>query len=298
MSLLSRSFSRAFSNLRNSGGGGGGGFSKSFPAARSGSFPKAFPAARSSDGGGAGDGGGGGGGGGGGANVNKAILIGRVGRDAEVNHISESSSVLNYTLATSHVTKDKAGNTVRHTQWHRIENWSEANEWLPKAIKKGALVYLEGQIIYHEYEDKDESIQILKRAPDHEGKEYEDDLNRTDHSKAHDRDSRNNDVRGRDFPDRNVRNRDDDRDSRSRDVPRNFRNRDDDDDDRNYRSRDVPKNVRNRDDDDRDSRSREVPNRNARYRDDDDDDRNYRSRDVPKDVRNRDDDDRDSRSRD
>ncbi|CAO3578645.1 unnamed protein product [Absidia cylindrospora] len=94
------------------------------------------------------------------ANFNKVQLIGRVGADPTVTDIGEDCRVVNYTVATSETRPDKEGNLIKKTQWHRIVSWNSA-DWLPERVKKGDLVYVEGQLRYSDYTDK-EGIQRTK----------------------------------------------------------------------------------------------------------------------------------------
>ncbi|KAI8090830.1 hypothetical protein BDF21DRAFT_378081 [Thamnidium elegans] len=86
------------------------------------------------------------------SDLNKVTLIGRIGADPTTNDVGERH-VTNYTLATSDTRPDKEGNLIKRTQWHRIAYWQSA-EWFSK-VKKGDLVYVEGNIRYNDYMDKD-----------------------------------------------------------------------------------------------------------------------------------------------
>ncbi|CAO3653864.1 unnamed protein product [Cunninghamella echinulata] len=94
------------------------------------------------------------------ATLNKIQLIGRVGSDPTVTEVGEDCRVVNYTVATSETRPDKEGNLIKKTQWHRITSWNSA-DWLPEKVKKGDLVYVEGQLRYNDYTDK-EGIQRTK----------------------------------------------------------------------------------------------------------------------------------------
>ncbi|KAI8089530.1 uncharacterized protein BX664DRAFT_280567 [Halteromyces radiatus] len=94
------------------------------------------------------------------ATLNKVQLIGRVGNDPVVTDIGGDRRVVNYTVATSETRPDKEGNLIKRTQWHRIVSWNSA-DWLPERVKKGDLVYVEGQLRYSDYTDK-EGIQRTK----------------------------------------------------------------------------------------------------------------------------------------
>ncbi len=83
--------------------------------------------------------------------LNKAQLIGRVGSDPEVKTVGESQ-VANFSLATSRKYKDKAGEQKEVTEWHRIVIWGKLCEAVQKYVKKGMMLYIEGEIRTREYE--------------------------------------------------------------------------------------------------------------------------------------------------
>ena len=83
--------------------------------------------------------------------VNKAILIGRVGKDPDVRTVGDSK-VANFSVATSEKYKDRNGQKQEKTQWHRVTAWRQLAEIIQKYVKKGILVYIEGRIEYREYE--------------------------------------------------------------------------------------------------------------------------------------------------
>lgn len=90
--------------------------------------------------------------------LNKAILIGNVGSDPEIRTTGGGSRVAQFSLATGYRKKD--GTDV--TQWHRIVVWERQNAGggdpfnvIEKFVKKGAKLYVEGEIEYRSYEDKD-----------------------------------------------------------------------------------------------------------------------------------------------
>ena len=80
------------------------------------------------------------------AGVNKVILIGHLGKDPEVRHLENGTSVANFTLATSESYKDKAGNRIDQTEWHNIVVWRGLADVAEKFLKKGSQIYLEGKI--------------------------------------------------------------------------------------------------------------------------------------------------------
>jgi len=86
--------------------------------------------------------------------VNKATLIGRVGKDPEVKQIT-GGAVAKFTIATSESYKNKAGEKVEQTEWHNCVVFGKLCDVIEKYVKKGDLLYVEGKIIHGSYEDKD-----------------------------------------------------------------------------------------------------------------------------------------------
>jgi len=89
--------------------------------------------------------------------VNKVILVGNLGKDPEVRSFQNGGRVANLTIATSESWKDKAtGERKEKTEWHRVvllnENLVGVAE---KYLKKGAKVYIEGQLETREWQDKE-----------------------------------------------------------------------------------------------------------------------------------------------
>jgi len=87
--------------------------------------------------------------------VNKAILIGNVGKDPEVQHLEGGTTVAKFTLATSESYKNKSGETVTNTEWHNIVVWRQLAELVEKWVVKGKELYIEGKITNRSYDDKD-----------------------------------------------------------------------------------------------------------------------------------------------
>ena len=87
--------------------------------------------------------------------VNKAILVGRLGRDPEVRYTTSGTPVANFSLATDESWTDKNGERQRRTEWHQIVVWSRLAEICERYLRKGRLVFIEGQIQTREWEDRD-----------------------------------------------------------------------------------------------------------------------------------------------
>ncbi len=87
--------------------------------------------------------------------VNKAILVGRLGRDPETRYTSGGQAVCNFTLATDETFKDRSGERQKRTEWHRIVLWAKLAEIAQQYLKKGTMVYIEGRIQSRQWDDRD-----------------------------------------------------------------------------------------------------------------------------------------------
>ena len=89
------------------------------------------------------------------AGVNKVILIGNLGSDPEVRHLSSGSVVANFNIATSESYTNKNGERVTQTEWHRIELWDGLAKVAEQYLKKGQTVYIEGKLRTENWQDSD-----------------------------------------------------------------------------------------------------------------------------------------------
>ena len=88
--------------------------------------------------------------------VNKVILVGNLGRDAELRHTPGGTAVANLNLATTESWTDKnSGQKQEKTEWHRIQVWGKTAESLQEYLLKGRQVYIEGSIQTRKWTDKD-----------------------------------------------------------------------------------------------------------------------------------------------
>lgn len=87
--------------------------------------------------------------------VNKAILIGNLGRDPEVRYTASGQAVANFPLATTEVSSSKDGNKQEYTEWHRIVAWGRWAEICGEYLAKGKSVYIEGSLRTRSWEDKE-----------------------------------------------------------------------------------------------------------------------------------------------
>ncbi|MCK5098397.1 MAG: single-stranded DNA-binding protein [Desulfobacteraceae bacterium] len=87
------------------------------------------------------------------AGINKAIIVGRLGRDPEIRYSQQGTAVVNFSVATSEEWYDKAsGEKKERTQWHRIVVFGKLAENCGKFLAKGRQVYIEGRIQTSDYE--------------------------------------------------------------------------------------------------------------------------------------------------
>jgi len=87
--------------------------------------------------------------------VNKAILVGRLGKDPELRYTQSGSAVASFTLATDRQWKGQDGEKQRETTWHNIVVWGKRAEVVKEWLSKGQQVYIEGRISNRSYDDKD-----------------------------------------------------------------------------------------------------------------------------------------------
>jgi single-strand DNA-binding protein len=86
--------------------------------------------------------------------VNKVILLGHLGKDAETRYTTGGSAVSNFTLATNRRWKDQqSGEWKEETEWHNIVLWRSEN--LQNYLQKGKQVYVEGRLQTRSWEDKE-----------------------------------------------------------------------------------------------------------------------------------------------
>lgn len=111
--------------------------------------------------------------------VNKAILIGNLGKDPEIRYTQSGSAVCNFSLATTERRK-QGEEWVDHTEWHNVVAWARQAELCNQYLQKGSSVYIEGRIQTRKWDDKEGNarytteivvgdIQFLSRTKGQEG---------------------------------------------------------------------------------------------------------------------------------
>ena len=87
--------------------------------------------------------------------VNKVILVGNLGRDAELRYTPGGAAIAKFSLATTEKWTDKSGSPQERTEWHNIDLWGKQAESLSEYLVKGKQVYVEGRLQTDEYTDKE-----------------------------------------------------------------------------------------------------------------------------------------------
>ncbi len=110
--------------------------------------------------------------------LNRAQIIGYLGRDPEVRYTSTGKPYTTFSVAVSRRWKDRDGNAKEDTDWFNIEAWGKLGEICQQYLSKGRLVYLEGPLRTDRYEHDGQTryftkiivrqMQILDRRSDEE----------------------------------------------------------------------------------------------------------------------------------
>lgn len=87
--------------------------------------------------------------------VNKVILLGNLGKDAELSYTPTGQALAKTTMATNRRWKDKNGEQQEETEWHNLVLWGKQAEGLSQYLTKGRSIYVEGRIKSRTWEGKD-----------------------------------------------------------------------------------------------------------------------------------------------
>jgi single-strand DNA-binding protein len=93
--------------------------------------------------------------------LNKATLIGNLGSDPDIRTTGSGTKVAEFSVATSRRWNDRNGQQQEKTEWHRIVAWAALADIAEQYLKKGDRVYVEGEIQYRSYEDKDGNTRYI-----------------------------------------------------------------------------------------------------------------------------------------
>ncbi len=86
--------------------------------------------------------------------LNKAMIIGRLGREPELKYTQSGMPVTTLNIATDESYLDRDGNRVEKTEWHRVSVFQRAAENCAQYLSKGSLVYVEGRIQTRKWQDQ------------------------------------------------------------------------------------------------------------------------------------------------
>ena len=86
--------------------------------------------------------------------LNKAMLVGRLGKDPEVRFTPSGQNVASISVATDFKWTDKTGEKKEKTEWHRVKAWGKLGDLVAQYLSKGSQVYVEGRLETSEYTDK------------------------------------------------------------------------------------------------------------------------------------------------
>ena len=116
--------------------------------------------------------------------INKAILIGRLGKDPETRSTAGGQTVARFSIATDEKFTDRNGEKQERTEWHNIVAWGKLAEICGQYLKKGKLVYIDGSIRTDSWEDKEtgqkkykteivaQNMKMLEKRGEDEGGSY------------------------------------------------------------------------------------------------------------------------------
>lgn len=86
--------------------------------------------------------------------VNRVIIVGTFGKDAEIRFLPSGKAVASFSLATTEEWKDTNGQKQSQTEWHRCTAFDKLAEIIGEYCSKGSKVYIEGSIHTRKYQDK------------------------------------------------------------------------------------------------------------------------------------------------
>jgi len=87
--------------------------------------------------------------------INKAILIGNLGRDPEIRTTPSGQTIAKFSVATSRRWTNREGERQERTEWHNIVCWGRQAEVAGQYLHKGKQIYIEGRIQTDSWEDRE-----------------------------------------------------------------------------------------------------------------------------------------------
>ncbi len=109
--------------------------------------------------------------------LNKAMIIGNLGKDPEIRTVPNGDKVANFSIATNESYYDKSKKLIEKTEWHRVVLWRKLADITEQYLKKGSTVYIEGKLTTRSWDDQNNqkhytteivghSMQMLSGRPD------------------------------------------------------------------------------------------------------------------------------------
>ena len=95
------------------------------------------------------------------ASVNKAIIVGNLGKDPIIRHTAAGKAVASFSVATTEKWADKDGIKQSATEWHNIVVWGKQAESAAQYLTKGKAVYIEGRIASRKYEKDGQELSLI-----------------------------------------------------------------------------------------------------------------------------------------
>ena len=90
-----------------------------------------------------------------GRGINKAVIVGTLGKDPEIRYAANGNAVVNVSVATNESWKDReTGEAQERTEWHRIVMFGKLGEIASQYLKKGSQAYFEGRIKTSKWQDQ------------------------------------------------------------------------------------------------------------------------------------------------
>ena len=90
-----------------------------------------------------------------GRGINKAVIVGTLGKDPEIRYAANGNAVVNISVATNESWKDReTGETQERTEWHRIVIFGRLGEIASQYLKKGSQAYFEGRLKTNKWQDQ------------------------------------------------------------------------------------------------------------------------------------------------
>jgi len=87
--------------------------------------------------------------------INKAIVVGNLGRDPEIRALPSGQSVASFSIATTARFKDRNGEPQERTEWHRVVAFGRLADNCQRLLSRGRQVYVEGRLNTRQYQAKD-----------------------------------------------------------------------------------------------------------------------------------------------